>query len=557
MATLTLEDNEAVILGTQKAARLQYYTKDANANMALLDLGPGGSVHVPVFAVGVRVLEYDLGLFGGFTQPGMFVLDADRDSYVGFHFSADDTPVVRLNGAGTVRSHTIPDVASDTFTLNAATQTLTNKTITGVLLTITDDQVLKLGTDGDQAMLNRSTILAANTALANVLIGTPVTPEIAANSLIISNITASGDVLMAANRGGNSEAFLFYDASARTLSLENTPLLNIGAAGTDFTSTGGLTLADILTVSTGGINVTGGIGNATAPAAGELTGWSALRGATLTISTSSGNLTLSPTDYIAAVVQADGDSILISGPNGGNARIGLRSNTGGGAFEDEWHLQITAGGNFQILNGRSFDTATSNTARLTLTPTGAATFTQGALAGGATALTLTPGDHTAITVERSQFALAASTQTLTDSTTIALVRYATFGALTVNGVAAGGTETVTTLINAEFALPVAGSNITVTNAPVALRALGNVIIGNMLPPAAGPTNTLMIASGTAPSTAPADSVLFYSSDISAGNTEPSFYCEGTAVLATGQADSASSVRVKMRINGTEVTLLAI
>lgn len=68
---------------------------------------------------------------------------------------------------------------------------------------------------------------------------------------------------------------------------------------------------------------------------------------------------------------------------------------------------------------------------------------------------------------------------------------------------------------------------------------------------------LGIETGTAPSVGVADTVQFYSSDISAGNTMPSFYCEGTGVIATGQADSASSVRVKMRINGTEVTLLAI
>jgi hypothetical protein len=71
------------------------------------------------------------------------------------------------------------------------------------------------------------------------------------------------------------------------------------------------------------------------------------------------------------------------------------------------------------------------------------------------------------------------------------------------------------------------------------------------------TNTLALLNGTAPSTSPADTVQLYSSDNSAGNTIPSFFCEGTGVLATGQADSASSVRVKMRINGTEVTLLAI
>jgi hypothetical protein len=56
-----------------------------------------------------------------------------------------------------------------------------------------------------------------------------------------------------------------------------------------------------------------------------------------------------------------------------------------------------------------------------------------------------------------------------------------------------------------------------------------------------------VASGTA------DAVKFYS----AGHTIPSFYCEGTDVLQTGMADSASSRRVRMRINGTVVELLGI
>ena len=68
---------------------------------------------------------------------------------------------------------------------------------------------------------------------------------------------------------------------------------------------------------------------------------------------------------------------------------------------------------------------------------------------------------------------------------------------------------------------------------------------------------LGIANGTAPSTGVADTVQFYSSDDAAGHTVPSFYCEGTNVVATGQADSASSVRVKMRINGTVYTFLCI
>jgi len=77
-----------------------------------------------------------------------------------------------------------------------------------------DDQLLKLGTDNDIVMLLRSAALNANTALANVLEGTPVTPALAANSLIISNITDDGDILIAASDGGNSKAGIWIDASA-------------------------------------------------------------------------------------------------------------------------------------------------------------------------------------------------------------------------------------------------------------------------------------------------------------------------------------------------------
>lgn len=86
---------------------------------------------------------------------------------------------------------------------------------------------------------------------------------------------------------------------------------------------------------------------------------------------------------------------------------------------------------------------------------------------------------------------------------------------------------------------------------------GSLGIGEATVGTGTPTKVLVIGSGTAPTSSPADSITVYSSDDAAGHTIPSFYLEGTNVLATGQADSASSVRVKMRINGTIVTLLAI
>ena len=69
--------------------------------------------------------------------------------------------------------------------------------------------------------VNRTTTLAANTALTGVLIGTPVTTAVAADSHIVSNIVASGDIMVAANRGGNSEEYLFVDSSAGQLKLKS------------------------------------------------------------------------------------------------------------------------------------------------------------------------------------------------------------------------------------------------------------------------------------------------------------------------------------------------
>lgn len=57
--------------------------------------------------------------------------------------------------------------------------------------------------------------------------------------------------------------------------------------------------------------------------------------------------------------------------------------------------------------------------------------------------------------------------------------------------------------------------------------------------------------------AAADFVDFYSSDDAAGHTIPSFYCEGSNVVATGQVDSPSSVRIKMRFQGVVHTFLCL
>lgn len=82
-------------------------------------------------------------------------------------------------------------------------------------ITYADNILFNLGTDADIAMVNRATVLNANTALTGVIVGTPVTPAVAANSLLVGNITADGDMMFATQTGGNSYAFQWYDASAK------------------------------------------------------------------------------------------------------------------------------------------------------------------------------------------------------------------------------------------------------------------------------------------------------------------------------------------------------
>ena len=67
--------------------------------------------------------------------------------------------------------------------------------------------------------VNKQASLAANTAYPGLVLGTPVTTAIAGNSLVISNTIASGDIVLMANRGGNSEEYIFIDGSAGQLKI--------------------------------------------------------------------------------------------------------------------------------------------------------------------------------------------------------------------------------------------------------------------------------------------------------------------------------------------------
>jgi len=67
------------------------------------------------------------------------------------------------------------------------------------------------------------------------------------------------------------------------------------------------------------------------------------------------------------------------------------------------------------------------------------------------------------------------------------------------------------------------------------------------------TNTFSVFTGTAPTTGPADTVQYYSTDLSAGNTIPSWYTEGTNV---GTGTPTANRTIAVRFNGTIYYLLA-
>ena len=97
----------------------------------------------------------------------------------------------------------------------------------------------------------------------------------------------------------------------------------------------------------------------------------------------------------------------------------------------------------------------------------------------------------------------------------------------------------------------AGNTITFTQS-MTLTSAGNLLVGTTSSPTTG-TQCLTVGTGTAPTATPADTVTLYSSDLSAGNTMPSFYTEGT-IVGTGTPTANRTIAV--RINGTVYYLLA-
>ena len=112
-------------------------------------------------------------------------------------------------------------------------------------LVVNDNVQLYFGTDSDIALWNNSAALAADEEVTGVIIGTSVHPATAANSLVISNVTASGDIMLLTNRGGNSEAHILCDASAGDTFLyaRGSEFIRLGGAADDIICSKDLTFS--------------------------------------------------------------------------------------------------------------------------------------------------------------------------------------------------------------------------------------------------------------------------------------------------------------------------
>ena len=123
-------------------------------------------------------------------------------------------------------------------------------TYTGASLTFGDEDLLKWGTGGDAVSVLRSTSLSADGAFSGVFAGTTDHPGVAANSLIISNITTDGDILFAVSDGGNSIGLLKLDGANGRVAMHGTGgLVVAGPTTLNGNVTLGDAASDVITVN--------------------------------------------------------------------------------------------------------------------------------------------------------------------------------------------------------------------------------------------------------------------------------------------------------------------
>jgi len=129
--------------------------------------------------------------------------------------------------------------ASDT---TIATVQITDKRVfvsSGSAGGVLDDIIMGIGSDSDIAILNRSTSLSADAEVTNIIEGTSDHLGVAANSLIVSNVTNDGDIMFVVSDAGNSKGLLKLDGANGRVVIHGGDLLMSGAQKIYFYDVGG------------------------------------------------------------------------------------------------------------------------------------------------------------------------------------------------------------------------------------------------------------------------------------------------------------------------------
>lgn len=258
------------------------------------------------------------------TVPGAYVGTANSAPI----FVDSDDNILKIVPAGS-GSTTVEVVdVSSTQTISGAKTFTGNVVLSDITFEIGDDDRLTLGDDNDTVIVHRAATLNANTALTSVLIGTPVTQALAANSSVLSNITASGDVMIAGNRGGASEEYFFADSSAGTLTLTGPGGIINFESGT--TQVLGINSATVIEVGDD-INFTLGADN-DGVLRHKTTSTNANTAVTGAIVGTPVTTALAANSVVLSNITADGDIALIT-QTGGNSQMALMVDASAGQVD--------------------------------------------------------------------------------------------------------------------------------------------------------------------------------------------------------------------------------
>lgn len=256
--TITLPDASGTLLtGSGTANRMTRWTGTGTLGNGSLDddasgtLSRAGNININPGGANTLATNGNLSAGGGLTITGASNLNGSAtigngDDNVAINAGAANTFQLTSNGLNVATNGDLSDAGGAVVINDADGLDLNNNLIVNVGNAGTDftaggglTLAGALVANGAATLGNGDDNVAINAGAANTF-------QLTSNGL---NVATNGDL---SDAGG---AVVINDLQG--LDMSNSVIANIGAAGTDFSGTGGLTLADALTVSAGGATITG------------------------------------------------------------------------------------------------------------------------------------------------------------------------------------------------------------------------------------------------------------------------------------------------------------